>query len=48
MILLKDQIKTAIFRDHARIIYGDVNFEISDLEMKEGNFVMPIVTEGIK
>ena len=48
MIKLKDQIKQATDNDGAKIIYGDVNFKLPDPELAQGNFVMPIVTEGIK
>lgn len=44
---MKRQVKTAVERDGARLIYGDPDWKIEDPELREGAFVQPMITEGI-
>ena len=34
--------------DGAHIVSGDINWQIDDRDLCEGNYVQPIVTEGMK
>ena len=43
---LKNQVRQAV-KDGANIIYGDLDFEMKDRELRDGAWVQPIVTEGI-
>lgn len=47
LIELKSQVKNAVERDGGRIIYGDPDWKIDDPLLEDGNFMQPIVTEGI-
>ena len=47
MNAVKQQVRTAVERDGGRIIYGDTEWKIDDPNLEEGNYMQPIVTEGI-
>ena len=37
----------AVQRDGAKILYGDLDYKMEDEHLGEGNWMQPIVTEGI-
>lgn len=37
----------AVQRDGAKILYGDLDYKMEDEPLAEGNWMQPIVTEGI-
>jgi len=47
MIEVKQKVKTACDRDGGRIIYGNLDYKISEEPFAEGNWMEPIITEGI-
>lgn len=47
MVLIKDQVKSAVSNDGGKIIYGCLDYKIDNEALTEGNYVHPIVTEGI-
>lgn len=44
---LKNNVRRAIQLDGGRIIMGDLDYRIDDPALRDGNFLKPIVTEGI-
>ena len=45
---VKQKVRTACERDGGRIIYGSLDYKMEQEELSEGNWMEPIVTEGIE
>lgn len=47
METVKEKVRIAVERDGARIIYGSLDYKMEDEPFLDGNWMEPIITEGI-